>query len=189
MTPCPNGVSEVQENNISYIVNMDKRTCSCRRWDLIGIPCCHALKVIKDKKLNSEDFVAECSLTTLWKKKYNNSITPVEGMKFLKDAPGSHIEPPPRPKEKGRKKNPQKRKKSVHESPTKGEKVSGHFEKIHCYQSGTEWHNSLYCDRPGAPNKPRKIYPRKKKQPSQGETMSVDHGEAPGPSQPTQTSN
>ncbi|XP_013633062.1 PREDICTED: uncharacterized protein LOC106338690 [Brassica oleracea var. oleracea] len=188
-TPGPNGVSEVQENNISYTVNMDKRTCSCRRWDLTGIPCRHALKVIKDKKLNSEDFVAECYLTTLWKKQYSDSITPVEGMKFWKDAPGSHIEPPPRPKEKGRKKNPQKRKKSIHESPTKGKKVSGHFKKIHCYRCGTEGHNSLYCDRPGAPNKPRKIYPRKKKQPSQGETMSVDHGEAPGPSQPTQTSN
>ena len=76
-TPGPNGVSQVHENNASYTVNMDKRTCSCRRWDLTGIPCRHALKLIKDKKLHVEDFVADCYLTTLWKKQYSDSITPM----------------------------------------------------------------------------------------------------------------
>lgn len=50
-TPGPNGVSEVDENGISHTVNMDRRTCTCRRWDLTGIPCRHALKVIQDKNL------------------------------------------------------------------------------------------------------------------------------------------
>lgn len=112
-----------------------------------------------------------------------------KGMKFWKDAPGSKVEPPPRPKEKGRKKNPQKRKKSIYESPTKGKKVLGHKRKMHCYRCGREGHTSPFCTIDGVPNKPRKVYPRKKKQTSESETMSVDHGEAPGPSQPTQTSN
>ncbi|XP_022566389.2 uncharacterized protein LOC106421322 [Brassica napus] len=188
-TPGPNGVSEVEENNVSHTVNMDRRACSCRRWDLTGIPCRHALKVILDKKLNAEDFVADCYLTTLWKQQYSDSITPVEGMKFWKETPGSQIEPPPRPAEKGRKKNPKKRMKSIHESPTKGKKVSRHLKVIHCYRCGMAGHNSLHCKHAGVPNKPRKIYPRKKKQSSQGESMSFDQRDAPGPSQPTQTSN
>ena len=188
-TPGPNGVSEVEENGISHTVNMDRRTCTCRRWDLTGIPCRHALKVIQDKKLNAENFVADCYLTTLWKQQYSDSITPVEGMKFWKEAPGSQIQPPARPAEKGRKKNLEKRKKSIYESPTKGKKVSKHLKTIHCYRCGFPGHNSLYCKNDGVPNKPRKIYPRKKTQPSQGEGQGPSQpsqSEAPGPSQPSQ---
>ncbi|XP_013713395.2 uncharacterized protein LOC106417082 [Brassica napus] len=105
----PNGVSEVEENSTSHTVNMDRRTCTCRRWDLTGIPCRHALKVIQDKKLNAENFVADCYLTTLWKQQYSDSVTPVEGMKFWKEAYGSQIQPPARPDEKGRKSRIQRR--------------------------------------------------------------------------------
>ena len=172
-TPGPNGVSEVEENSTSHTFNMDRRTCTCIRWDLTGIPCRHALKLIQDKRLNTENFVADCYLTTLWKQQYSDSITPVKGMKFWKEAYGSQIQPPARPAEKGRKKNPEKRKKSSYESLTKGKKVSKHLKTIHCYRCGFPGHNSLHCKNDGVPNKPRKIYPLKKTQPSQGEAQGV----------------
>ncbi|RID75414.1 hypothetical protein BRARA_B02460, partial [Brassica rapa] len=130
--------NEVEENSTSHTFNMDRRTCTCRRWDLTGIPCRHALKLIQDKKLNTENFVADCYLTTLWKQQYSDSITPVEGMKFWKEAYGSQIQPPARPAEKGRKK-------SSYESLTKGKKVSKHLKTIHCYRCGFPGHNSLHC--------------------------------------------
>lgn len=105
-------------------------------------------------------------------------------MKFWKETYGSQIKPPPRDNDKGRKK-PQKRKRSITESPTKEKKVSRHLKVIHCYRCGFPGHNSLHCSNDGAPNKPRKTYPRKKKHASQVESMSMDYGE--GPSQPTQT--
>ena len=186
-TPGPNGVSEVSEKSVSYSVNIESRTCTCRMWDVTGIPYPHALKVFVDKKLKAEDYVADCYLTTTWKKQYSNPISPVEGMKFWKEATGPELDPPPRDNDKGRKKNPQKRKKGIYESPTKGKKVSRHLKVIHCYRCGMAGHNALHCKYDGVPNKPRKVYPRKKKHPSQSESMSFDQGEAPGPSQPMQT--
>lgn len=186
-TPGPNGVSEVSEKSVSYSVNIENRTCTCRMWDVTGIPCRHALKVFVDKKLKAEDYVADCYLTTTRKKQYSNSISPVEGMKFWKEATGPELDPPPRDNDKGRKKNPQERKKGIYESPTKGKKVSRHLKVIHCYRCSMAGHNALHCKYDGVPNKSRKVYPRKKKHPSQSESMSFDQGEAPGPSQPMQT--
>ncbi|KAJ0238436.1 MULE transposase domain-containing protein [Hirschfeldia incana] len=99
---------------------------------------------------------------------------------YWKEAPGSQIQPPARPVEKGRKKNPEKRKKAIYESPTKGKKVSKHTKTVCCYRCSQEGHNSLYCTIDGVPNKLRKVYPRKKK-------TKQSEGEAQGPSQPSQS--
>lgn len=42
-----------------HVVHLDKRSCSCRRWDLCGIPCAHAIAAIYSKGWSPEDFVDE----------------------------------------------------------------------------------------------------------------------------------
>lgn len=32
-----------------YIVDLGKRTCACRRWELTGIPCAHAINAINNR--------------------------------------------------------------------------------------------------------------------------------------------
>ena len=39
--PRPTGEFEVSEDGMRYAVDMRGNTCSCRRWDLTGIPCAH----------------------------------------------------------------------------------------------------------------------------------------------------
>ncbi|XP_013607728.1 PREDICTED: uncharacterized protein LOC106314401 [Brassica oleracea var. oleracea] len=41
-----NGQFDVRENNLGHSGHMTRRTCSCRKWDMTGIPCRHALRVI-----------------------------------------------------------------------------------------------------------------------------------------------
>ncbi|CDY71685.1 BnaAnng38470D [Brassica napus] len=41
-----NGQFDVRENNVGHSVHMTRRTCTCRKWDMTGIPCRHALRVI-----------------------------------------------------------------------------------------------------------------------------------------------
>lgn len=114
---------------------MKSHTCACRRWDLSGIPCRHALRVVQDKKTyRTEDLISHWYLTSTWQAQYSDNIKPMNGMKFWNASGEETIEPPARDKSKGRKKNPAKRMKSVHESPTKGKKVTQHSRTMHWSQ-------------------------------------------------------
>ncbi|CAD5324537.1 unnamed protein product [Arabidopsis thaliana] len=41
---------EIYVNNVSYFVDMEQKTCGCRKWQMVGIPCIHATCVIIRKK-------------------------------------------------------------------------------------------------------------------------------------------
>lgn len=48
--------------NVGYhldqlVVNLETRTCTCRKWDMVGIPCCHAVACIFFLHQNAEDYV------------------------------------------------------------------------------------------------------------------------------------
>ena len=40
------GLWQVSSGDYSYEVNLAQRTCSCRKWDLSGLPCNHAVSEI-----------------------------------------------------------------------------------------------------------------------------------------------
>ncbi|XP_056843388.1 uncharacterized protein LOC108840832 [Raphanus sativus] len=42
------GEFEIVQNLNGYAVKMNLRTCACRKWDLTGIPCCHAVCAIRE---------------------------------------------------------------------------------------------------------------------------------------------
>ncbi|XP_027768017.1 uncharacterized protein LOC107001440 [Solanum pennellii] len=42
---------EVTEGADRHIVNLREKKCTCRTWDLTGIPCPHAIKAMEHKKL------------------------------------------------------------------------------------------------------------------------------------------
>lgn len=37
---------EVDDGNYKSVVDLDAKTCSCRKWDISGIPCKHAVSAI-----------------------------------------------------------------------------------------------------------------------------------------------
>ncbi|PNX89230.1 sucrose-phosphate synthase-like protein, partial [Trifolium pratense] len=41
-----------------YVVNLVEKTCACRRWELSGIPCVHAISCLWFNNTKPEDFVA-----------------------------------------------------------------------------------------------------------------------------------
>ena len=49
-----------------YVVDLAAKTCSCRRWDLIGIPCSHSVATIYRKNLEPTDFVHEYYMKTTY---------------------------------------------------------------------------------------------------------------------------
>ncbi|KAJ0833773.1 putative Zinc finger, SWIM-type [Helianthus annuus] len=68
------------------IVTLDKRSCSCRRWDLTCIPCRHAVACIWDMGLHGlgdgipEKYVDKVYWLETWKTVYANTIEPINGM-------------------------------------------------------------------------------------------------------------
>jgi hypothetical protein len=95
------------------VVDIESKECSCRKWDLTGIPCRHAVAVIYDMALNGmdvgppESFVNECYYLQTWRKVYSNHIVPVIGPSMWQKSnlptqltPPLHHTPIGRPKKK-----------------------------------------------------------------------------------------
>lgn len=56
--------TEVEYKGHSYVVSMESQTCACRSWQLNGIPCIHAAKVILGQGKKLSEYVADCYTTT-----------------------------------------------------------------------------------------------------------------------------
>lgn len=159
--PCGFDVFEVKEKNTAYKTKMVDRTCTCRKWEMSGLPCRHALKIISVKKRKQEDYMADCYLTSVWRKQYETPIEAVRGITFWEKSEETEIVPPPPPPEepeqsRGRKKIP-KRIKGRNESPSKKKskagndsptKVSRERRTIHCGRCGEAGHNVRKCQKP-----------------------------------------
>ncbi|KAJ8431233.1 hypothetical protein Cgig2_020778 [Carnegiea gigantea] len=64
-------------NNHSLVVNLAERKCSCKWWQLKGLPCAHAMAVI-EQKLRVHDYVSDCYKLGSQNTIYMNSIHPME---------------------------------------------------------------------------------------------------------------
>ncbi|XP_057540754.1 uncharacterized protein LOC130818607 [Amaranthus tricolor] len=61
------GLSNFKE---SYVVNLTNKTCLCGSWNLLGIPCKHAMACIVIRKLDPSEFVHEAYLVETYAKTY-----------------------------------------------------------------------------------------------------------------------
>ncbi|KAG8387276.1 hypothetical protein BUALT_Bualt02G0004600 [Buddleja alternifolia] len=66
-------------NNSKCKVDLSNHTCSCRKWELSGIPCKHALSAINAQELNPEDLVHKCYTVETYARVYAPCIYPVNG--------------------------------------------------------------------------------------------------------------
>ncbi|CAH9128552.1 unnamed protein product, partial [Cuscuta epithymum] len=51
---------EVKKGRHQFQVQLQRKSCSCRAWDLSGIPCPHAVCAIFDKGDEPDDYVDDC---------------------------------------------------------------------------------------------------------------------------------
>jgi len=64
--------------NRSLVVNLAQRTCSCKWWQLKGLPCAHAMVVIDKQKLWVYDYVNNYYKAATQNTIYMNNIHPIE---------------------------------------------------------------------------------------------------------------
>ncbi|XP_024190660.1 uncharacterized protein LOC112194674 [Rosa chinensis] len=100
-----NGGDQAEVENIEgskNVVDLAARTCSCRRWDLTGIPCKHAISAIFGKREDVDHYVADCYLKSTYMTIYSNLFMPVNSMDMWSRSEEPTILPPQYSRQPGR---------------------------------------------------------------------------------------
>jgi hypothetical protein len=79
-----------------HTVDLHEGKCTCRRWQITGLPCTHALCIITSiRGYNIEDYVYEYYYVAKFKKAYGKSIKPMTDRKQWPQVnPGFKLWPP-----------------------------------------------------------------------------------------------
>ncbi|XP_038698484.1 uncharacterized protein LOC119996055 [Tripterygium wilfordii] len=93
------GVTNMQD---TFTVDLDEKECSCRLWDLTGIPCSHAISCINFKEESVESYVPSCFKKDAYELCYWPLILPMNGPKLWENTGMPDILPPPICKKRGR---------------------------------------------------------------------------------------
>ncbi|OIT37423.1 hypothetical protein A4A49_61208 [Nicotiana attenuata] len=62
-----------------WAVDLLNKICSCRKWDLTGIPCKHAISAIWAKKDEINSYVHDCYKVETYRRVYDFAILPMNG--------------------------------------------------------------------------------------------------------------
>ena len=123
-------------------MNLEQFTCSCKYWQLLGLPCCHAISAIYSCSRKLDDYIAPCFSITEYRKIYEHCLQPVEGQERwpVSDMPRPH--PPAYVRIPGRPKTQRTREQG---EARKGTKMSRKGIKIKCSLCHKTTHNARKC--------------------------------------------
>lgn len=134
------------EGGHEIVCDLKNHTCACRKWQLTGIPCFHAIACIYFQKKNPLDYLHECYKKEWYLRVYSHILEPISGEEFWEEPQVTPILPPTvkvapgRPKKKRDKKNDGVQPRDA--DPTRLKRVST---KGKCKGCGQEGHNIRTC--------------------------------------------
>lgn len=121
------------------------RSCSCRAWDLSGIPCIHAVCAIFDRKKDPADYVHHCYSKEMYELTYSQALEPINGGLLWPRTQFEDIGAPIPRRMTGRPKKRRNREETEpRHSKTKMSRKGGTITCSMCKQSG---HNKRFCPR------------------------------------------
>ncbi|KAI8535441.1 hypothetical protein RHMOL_Rhmol10G0174400 [Rhododendron molle] len=129
-----------------FCVDMNAKTCTCRRWDLTGIPCAHALAVLRDSKKKAEGLVHDYYQKQAYINTYKHVIYPMNGMDMWEKTNKPPIEPPHYTRKSGRPKKCKMREPDEPLAQSDGtKKMKRYLTKLSCRRCGGKGHNVRTC--------------------------------------------
>ncbi|GKD64463.1 crooked neck-like protein 1 [Tanacetum coccineum] len=138
------------------VVDVVSMTCSCRKWELIGIPCRHVVAACWNMALNDratpppETWVNPCYWLSTWKETYSHKIQLICGPNYWeKSTCPTTLLPPKHHVQVGRPKKKRKRSKHEDEPFVKDGKLSRKGRTITCQSCGNIRHNKSTCKEQG----------------------------------------
>lgn len=133
---------EIQDGQYGHIVDLELQKCSCRSWELRGIPCAHAISAIYHRNLIPEDFVSHWYHKETFVKSYMFYIQPVRGIKLWPESTNPQMVPAENVKKPGRPKVARRRDK---DEPKKFGKRSLKGMLMVCSACNQQGHNKRKC--------------------------------------------
>ncbi|XVF15098.1 hypothetical protein REPUB_Repub09cG0120000 [Reevesia pubescens] len=124
-----------------FVVDLNGKKCTCRSWDLTGIPCPHAICVILFRNEIVEDHVADVYEKDLYEKCYNYVLAVIPGDTFWLVTNMGELDPPLPRKMPGRSKKNKIREKGENN----GTNLSRKCRKLMCQVCFKLGHNSRKC--------------------------------------------
>lgn len=134
-------VFKVVSMNHSYIVDLNMETCDCKRWDLLGIPCHHAIACAREERIDPATLVHECYSIDTYKKAYGLNIKPVRDKEHWRKMDGVDVHPPVYTKVMGRPRRNRKKDPEEKQMKDGGKRLTKHGVSMHCSLCGRADHN------------------------------------------------
>ncbi|XVF48456.1 hypothetical protein PTKIN_Ptkin03bG0191400 [Pterospermum kingtungense] len=128
---------------MQYTVNLKKRICSCRLWQISGIPCAHACCIIWHDGGEPDKYLHKYYHKDTFLKSYQYSLQPINGSHEWKKSTLEPINPPIPKKTPGRPKT--NRRKSKNEPKKYPGKMGRGGMIMTCRICGVEGHNKRGC--------------------------------------------
>ncbi|KAM0921562.1 hypothetical protein ACQ4PT_006755 [Festuca glaucescens] len=158
--PAGSGVFDVRFRDKQYIVELLNRSCTCRRWDLSGIPCHHAIACMRHERISPTDHVHPAYSVQRFRRAYAHNIMPCRDKSewaVVDNCP--QVAPPHYEKKVGRPKKNRRKQPEEKQSKKGGLVMSKHGVIIHCSHCGNPGHNKSGCSwyKAGMPPKKQRI--------------------------------
>ncbi|KAG5550078.1 hypothetical protein RHGRI_015138 [Rhododendron griersonianum] len=164
---CGGDVYEVIDDGHTFQLNMSTRTCTCREWQVAGIPCRHTVSALTHKRVNIEDGCDPSYKLEAYMQCYGGMIHPIRDQRYWEPDQFHKLDPPPLRRMPGR---PRKnRRREADEAPA-GASHMKRSQTLRCTNCKEFGHNRRTCQR--APVK------KKKGANSQGQGDQATQGQA-----------
>ncbi|CAN1185109.1 hypothetical protein LINPERHAP2_LOCUS37359 [Linum perenne] len=109
--PSLDDVLECSNRGRGFVVDLQRKCCTCGYWQLSGVPCMHAIVAISYMRYDINNYIHEWYSVQVARRAYTKGIQPLPGREDWKEVDGNQVLPPPykvlpgRPK-KNRRKEP-----------------------------------------------------------------------------------
>ncbi|XP_058784099.1 uncharacterized protein LOC131658866 [Vicia villosa] len=166
----------------TYYVNLKNESCSCRKWELYGIPCSHVISCIWSIRKKPEGYVSPYYSKLTFGKCYANIVFPNNGPQLWNNVDHVPMSPPVMRRAIGR---PKKMRNKTYDEPKNPFVLPKKFGTVTCNKCGQDEHKKRSCkgkraaDRqiPKGGNKAKKAKTTNKAKKSKGKEKPVEIGQ------------
>jgi hypothetical protein len=145
--PVGSGVFNVKFRGNEYIVELLHNSCTCRRWDLSGIPCHHAIACMRHERIIPTDKVHPAYLVQRFRRAYAYNIMPCRDKSEWDNVVNCpKVDPPHYEKKVGRPKKNRRKQPEEIQSKKGGAVMTKHGVVIQCSHCGKRGHNKGGCE-------------------------------------------